>query len=180
MVQIVHCVNDTGVALAGDVKCTPIFGSMTVFSDCSDCPFPSSQILNTIKEGCDNDLYVDESIVKQVNYIGFKDSSRAHNSSFYQIKTEDLGFLLFALTIAAFLLAYRRRRKEFGTVFIYQYGEHLNQSVSFETICFDDDVNELGIRKGLHSSDRLAMSADEKEKNDFSESMTLDDPGLLA
>jgi len=66
----VECVRDTGVTAEGNVKCTPIIGVMTFYSDCSTCPFPEDQILTSLKEGCEDNRYVDGDLIKQVNYIG--------------------------------------------------------------------------------------------------------------
>jgi len=64
------CGMDAEFSVGGDVKCTPIIGAMTFYSDCSTCPYPEDEILTSIKQGFESNRYVDGDLIKQVNYIG--------------------------------------------------------------------------------------------------------------
>lgn len=70
----VECIADTGVTADADVKCTPIIGAMTFFSDCPTCPYPEGDILASIEEAMKSGAFADNVFVKQVNYVPSKES----------------------------------------------------------------------------------------------------------
>lgn len=74
----VECSADTGITAAGDVKCIPMIGAMTFYSDCDTCPYPENEILASIEKAMTSGAFVDNGddngFVKQVNFVGTKES----------------------------------------------------------------------------------------------------------
>ena len=151
------------MADAGDVKCTPILGSMTFYSDCPSCSFAETDILNSIKEGCDNNLYVDENVVKQVNFIGIRDSPVvARVTSTTPKKPIGLGisYAAFVLTaIAAMTLLVKTRRNKHKKL-------PLGDAEDSDTLSYEADLNMNKNPRTINLSELLAV--EEEEEGGFS------------
>jgi len=105
---LVECTADTGITAEASVRCTPILGAMTFYSNCGKCSYPEDEILAFIEEAMDGGVFVDNEMVKQVNFVTIEKlraKQVAMGSSF--------GILLFVgILVTAFMLKgrYKFRR----------------------------------------------------------------------
>jgi len=98
------------------VKCTPIVGAMSFYSECSTCSYPEADILASIEEAMDGGAFVDGDIIKEVNYIGTRDTSTSFiNEERHEKFSFNLGIVIcliaFQFIIIGVVLLRRRRRR---------------------------------------------------------------------
>jgi len=68
-----ECSTETGIAVADDMKCIPVLGAMTFYTDCDDCNLPTKDILKNIRASMEDGVYADGTIVEQVSFAGAGD-----------------------------------------------------------------------------------------------------------
>lgn len=148
----VECKRDTGVTAGGDVKCIPMIGAMTLYSDCPTCPYPEEEILSSIKSAFESGMIVDDDLVKQVNYVGPRNSAssivrttefqdtvklgKAKDSSVAMSWT--LGFLVLGMIFTMLFVRNRVRRRN--------KHRELSRELADINIDIEDDDNEYGDR----------------------------------
>lgn len=162
---------DTGVTADGNVKCTPIVGSMTFYSDCATCTYPEADILAAIESACDNNLYVDGNIIKQVNYIGSREPLTVElNMGNGDNKTQrSLGFgLSFAFVLAAVAAAmsvlYNRWRNKKHKQYEDMTGGTGKKTYDFDEVSLDQvsrDFDADTTQNTINLSDLLTLSEED-------------------
>ena len=161
-----ECIKDTGIAEEGDMKCTPMIGSMTFYSDCATCPYPEEEILSNIKKAFDENLFVDGDLVKQVNYIGSRKTVSARSSSLGTGMS--IGFVGAALATTMAVVYSRRRKRNRELVESSVSGKEIGDDLAREldlnetqdtvnlsdllTVCEEEDEDVNGINVSLRSN----------------------------
>lgn len=115
------CVEADGIA--SNEICVPFKGGMTYYTTCESCPAEREEILLTIKSGCENDIYADGDIIKEVTYIGaglgnriIDNSGFAPNANNKPKVTQGNSFIYIAtaslIALVAAVQVYRKKRRE--------------------------------------------------------------------
>jgi len=111
----VECMRDTGIAEQGNMKCTPIKGSMTFVTDCEEepCKNPELMVQAFIQKGCEDGVYV-KGPIEQVNYIGTRslllEANRSNNPGI--IYGMPIGLILLIAAAVTLTIVYRRKKRK--------------------------------------------------------------------
>ena len=121
------------MSASGEVKCIPMIGAMTFYSDCDTCSYPESEILASIEAAIDGGKFIDTDLIQQVNFVGTGDvlitASEAKNSGF---KGMSLGLGMGILAVASLFVYVRKARKKTYFESLEEQGES-NDAVSIES-----------------------------------------------